>query len=57
VAGCFTLLSSCDDIERPKGARQTLIAIYSQPSRLLVAAATLMAAATLANVVVHMLAN
>lgn len=57
AAGCFTLLSGCDDVERPTVARQTLTALYAQLSRLGVAVATLMAGAILAIVVMHMLAN
>jgi len=57
VVGCFTLLSGWNDVGQPSVARQTLTALHAQLSRLVVAAATLMAGAVLAIVIVHMLAN
>jgi hypothetical protein len=57
VAGCFTFLSGWNDVERPRAARQTLTGLQAQLSRLVAAAATLMAGGILAIVVVHMLAN
>ena len=57
VAGCLTLLSGWNDVERPKAARQRLTALHTQMSKLVVAAATLMAGGVLAIVIVHMLAN